>query len=257
MAKGGRPRKPGERYPSGDLKPKGEAIAPAVWARIKADAVRITKDERLGTELGRLSFHGELTNAQTAAGFRVAEIYRRYHRLKRLRDTAKSPTFQGGSSGSADLAEERMDAEHLEAHEDSIRAAEADWKRLQEELPLYLREIPDALIELCVFDRPLSPVLLPDIRIALDRLATAFGDQWRRQGRGSKGTRPLLRKAATAGPDRSAIFAPRGGPDPNVQAVEAIARKLRLDETGVAAVRETFMALVARARYRRRSQTPR
>ena len=65
------------------------------------------------SELARLSVHGVLTNAQTAAGFRIGEIYHRYHRMKRLRTNPKSPNYEIGLGGSADLAEERMSPEQL------------------------------------------------------------------------------------------------------------------------------------------------
>ena len=253
MAKGGRPRKTGERYPSGELlKHKAEGIAPALWARIRANAIKEGGDARLATELGRLSFHGEITNAQAAAGFRVAEIYRRYHRAKRLRTTAKTANLEQGFGGSADLAEERMSTEQLEAYESSIKAAEADWLRLQEEMPLWLREIPDALVELCVNDRPLNPTMLPAIRVMLDNLARVFGEQWRRQGKTSKGVRPMARSAPKIAAIDVRPLAPTAG-DPNVKAIEAIAHALKLDDAGVAKVRDTFIALVARERFRRRA----
>ncbi len=257
MTKSGRPRKAGERYPSGDIKPKAEPIAPAQWARIKNDAVKLTGDQRLGSELGRLSFHGELTNAQAAAGFRVAEIYHRYHRYKRLRETPKSPNYEQGFGGSADLAEERMSSEQLEAYEASILAAEADFLRLQEEMPLYVRELPQALVDLCVFNVPLNPAFLPDLRIHLDRLAVQFGEQWRRQGRRPTGVRPLTRRPTALREAKPELRPERN--DAALKAVESVVRKLRadLDESAIATVKDTFIALVARERFNRRQVTKR
>ena len=61
-------KKPGERYPSGDLKP---AVAPALWGRARRGG-----DPQLSSELARLCFNRELTETQAAAGFRIADIYR-------------------------------------------------------------------------------------------------------------------------------------------------------------------------------------
>jgi hypothetical protein len=58
-------KKPGERYPSGDLKP---VVAPALWGRAR-DRV----DPQLSSELARLCFNRELTETQAAAGFRIAD----------------------------------------------------------------------------------------------------------------------------------------------------------------------------------------
>src|SRR5271169_534708 len=61
-------KKPGERYPSGDLKP---TVAPALWGRVRRGG-----DPQLSSELARLCFNRELTETQAAAGFRIADIYR-------------------------------------------------------------------------------------------------------------------------------------------------------------------------------------
>jgi hypothetical protein len=61
-------KKPGERYPSGDLK---RAVAPALWGRTRRGG-----DPQLSSELARLCFNRELTETQAAAGFRIADIYR-------------------------------------------------------------------------------------------------------------------------------------------------------------------------------------
>jgi hypothetical protein len=48
-------------------------------------------DPRLGTELGRLALHDELTSAEVSAGFRIAEIYQAFeHFHGRTRSAAGS-----------------------------------------------------------------------------------------------------------------------------------------------------------------------
>lgn len=245
---GGRPKKPGERYQSGKLRPAAEGIAPSLWARIKSDAMKAAGDPRLASELGRLSFEGHLTNAQTAAGFRVGEIYQRWLRHKRLRDSAKSPSYEHGF-GSADLAEERMDDEQLATYEAAIRTAEEEWARVDQEIPVYPRELNGAIFDLCVHDRPVNPTLIPDIREALDRLAVQFGHRWRRLGRpGKRAPRPLNGHAHRDTAITPAIVTPRV--DAAVEAVKAIARRLTGNEAGAATVVATFIALRDREKFR-------
>jgi hypothetical protein len=63
-------KKPGERYPSGDLKPN---IPPALWGR-----ARDAGDPQLSSELARLCFHRELTESQAAGA-----SWRRHKRQRR------------------------------------------------------------------------------------------------------------------------------------------------------------------------------
>ncbi len=79
VAKRGRSSKSGERYKCGKLKPaetSKQPISPTLWQRIKTNGQKIGLDPRLGTELGRLALHDELTSAEVSAGFRIAEIYK-------------------------------------------------------------------------------------------------------------------------------------------------------------------------------------
>src|SRR5258708_5484643 len=107
--KGGRARKSGPRHPGGQLKQPSQGIdpiAPALFQRIVVEARRKVVDERLGTELGRLFLHHELTSAQVAAGFRMARIYSDFERLKGKRRSPASPSYGGG--GDHSIAEELM-----------------------------------------------------------------------------------------------------------------------------------------------------
>jgi hypothetical protein len=96
-AKRGRPAKSGERYKCGKLKPADtskQPISPALWQRIKTNGQKIGLDPRLGTELGRLALHDELSSAEASAGFRIAEIYRAFELLHgRTRLAAGSSFF--------------------------------------------------------------------------------------------------------------------------------------------------------------------
>jgi hypothetical protein len=98
VSKRGRPSKSGERYKCGKLKPaetSKQPISPALWQRIKTNGQKIGLDPRLGTELGRLTLHDELTSAKVSAGFRIAEIYYAFeHFHGRTRSAAGSSFFR-------------------------------------------------------------------------------------------------------------------------------------------------------------------
>src|ERR1700704_81680 len=98
VAKRGRPSKSGERYKRGKLKPADtsrQPISPALWQRIKTNGQKIGLDPRLGTELGRLALHDELTSAEVSAGFRVAESFQGFEFFHgRTRSAAGSSFFR-------------------------------------------------------------------------------------------------------------------------------------------------------------------
>lgn len=190
----GRPQKNGERYPSGDLKPDKvkpaiEPIAPALWDRLRKDAVKAVEDSRLGSELGRLSLQGELSATQTAAGFRLAEIYGRFERYKNMRRSAGSPSYMVASSwGSGDgaveaitpemlarsMAEDLLEPTELAELEQKIRAAEKRFHKLQNVMRVLPPNVREALEQLCVEDRRINPAMLDNARLALDELAVFF-----------------------------------------------------------------------------------
>jgi len=245
----GRPKQDGERFPSGDLKPKQE-IAPALYARYRNDVLKFFSDPKLASQLTRLELLGELTKRQAAAGLKLGEIYNRWRRLKRMRSTPKSPNYDSGFSGGADLAEERMTVEQIERLEDAIHKAREEYDRVQEELPVYPREVHNALLELCVEDQPVCSMLYPEIRLQLNRLAALFDVRDKRKRRQSRGgVRPLRVKIEEKLKPATASLKP---PDATLRAVELVVRKLRPDlaDDALRQVKETVAALVARERIR-------
>lgn len=187
----GRPKEEGERYPSGKLKPKAsiEPIAPALWDRLKTEAVKAVEDVRFGTEIGRLSIHGELSSTQASAGFRVAEVYGRFERHKRMRRSAASPSYLVASSSFAEekaieaiteqtlaraTVEEMLTPEQLQELEAHIRASEKRFEKLQKFLRVYPSNVRVAMEMLCVDDNHANPAMLNDLRTLLDELAVFF-----------------------------------------------------------------------------------
>lgn len=271
MAKGGRPRLTGERYPSGDLKPlDAPELAPALWQRIRTAMAERFGDANYGAELGRLNGKGVITEAELTTGLRLGEIYRRYHRLKGLRDTPKSPGYEQGRAGSADLAEERMDAEQLEQFEAAVRTATAAWEFVDgalNEVPLHVR---DATEEICVYDRAVNPGLHADIRWSLRMLSRLWSEQRRRRGSAAVNSRAnakQLLRALRTGPAGGALppTTGEGAPaeavkprerriDTATHAMEAVAKVIRpdLDAQGLREVVEVFTAVRDRQDFRRK-----
>lgn len=175
--KRGRPAKAGARYPCGKLKSGIEPIAPALWQRIASEAKKGALDERLGSELGRLFLHAELTSPQIAAGFRVAETYGAFERYKGKRRSTASPSYEASSRGDHLVAEELVGPDAMAILEERIRAAEQKFKALQQWFSneMIPRGVCNALEELCVEDRNISWIILPRVRETLDKLGLFFG----------------------------------------------------------------------------------
>lgn len=185
MGKKGRSRKTGERYASGKLKPTGEPVSGALWHRIKTDAAKAVRDERLASEVGRLSFHRDISDGQAAAGFRVGMIYGMFERdhVGRPR-TARSPSYEIGLAGTAGVAEELMEQEVLRDKVRRERASLEAFTALQEEMKTWAHPRAAKLIEeLCVDDRAIAGYELNTASWALDRLVAFFGSSNSRKKR--------------------------------------------------------------------------
>jgi hypothetical protein len=216
----GRHRKAGHRYPSGKLKkPTGDPIVPAAWARVRTDAAKLINDDRLASELGRLSFHRELTDAQAAAGFRVAEIYAGYEKAKGKRRSLGSPSYEQEFRGDGGFPEELVAVKDAAEKPNAITlddlseddplykrmagtlAAEQAFLALQDELDNYGPRARDLLETLCVDNCTINPQKLDAMRWLLNRLAVFFGTSGSRK----KAKRQAPRKT---GAERAAAPAP-------------------------------------------------
>lgn len=241
MARKGRARKAGPRNPCGKLKQSGQdPIAPTLWQRMASEAKKKLIDERFGTELGRLFLHQELTSAQFAAGNRVAKVYQTFERLKAKRRSPKSPSY--GEGGDHSIAEELMDVETLADLEMSIREASDKFKALDEWLSgRFPRRVCNVLQELCVEDKFVGPVVLPEIREALDQLGLFFGFSTARHALKQQ----TAAKAAAAPPARQ----------PNIDRslwIEVVRRLApHLDEEQLNYAYDVQRTLVARAVFER------
>lgn len=244
----GRSRKPGPRQPDGRLRPqRNEGIPPALLGRVKNWVAKLMGDAKWASRVGELSWVGELTNAQTASAFRIGEVYRRYHRFRGERAAAKSASLEHGF-GSAELAFERMSEDEIEGFEAAERAAKAAWEAIDAELATVPRNVRQAVLDVCVFDTCINPMLYHDLRLFLDHMTKHWGEDWKRAGRGRNVAFRSLPKPKLVSQNAT----PKRGPmvrwDAIAPAYEATLKILRpdLDHEGLKKASETFLALADR-----------
>jgi hypothetical protein len=146
--------------------PRHKEHGGALWRRIVDEGVKFgLVNPLLGSEVGRLLFHGQITEVEAAAAAQVAEIYARHEQAQGLRRSVASPSYMIGIDG-ADFDEEG--AEHIRR----ARRAKREFDELQKAIPTSRARA--VLEQLCVDDQPIGPTNLMDCRILLRRLAVKF-----------------------------------------------------------------------------------
>ena len=152
----------GPIYPGGRLGLRDE-YGGAMWRRIVDEGVRFGRvNPQLGSEVGRLLFHGQITEVEAAAASQIAEIYGRYERSQALRRTVASPSYVN-EIDNFDFEEESLD-DVLR-----VRRAKRHFHKLQIAIPTPRARA--VLEQLCVDDQPIGPIDLMDARKLLRRLA--------------------------------------------------------------------------------------
>lgn len=190
VAKRGRPSKSGERYKCGKLKPADtskQPISPALWQRIKTNGQKIGLDPRLGTELGRLALHDELTSAEVSAGFRIAEIYQTFeHFHGRTRSAAGSSFFRqfvADIEKPIEVGRRRSDDYISLDLEEREREAREDFDVLQYYMPAPQRDIIE---QFCVASRSINPLSIPVLKLVLQYFFEIFRDDKNYRSKRSK-----------------------------------------------------------------------
>jgi hypothetical protein len=190
VAKRGRPSKSGDRYKCGKLKPADtskQPISPALWQRIKTNGQKIGLDPRLGTELGRLALHDELTSAEVSAGFRIAEIYQSFEFIHgRTRSAAGSSFFRqfvADTEKPVEVGRRRTDDYIDQDREEREREAREDFDVLQYYMPPAQRNL---LEQVCVESRPLNAVAIPTLKLVLQYFFEIFRDDKNYRSKRSK-----------------------------------------------------------------------
>jgi hypothetical protein len=143
-------------------------------------------DPRLGTELGRLAFHNELTSAEVSAGFRIAEIYQAFeHFHGRTRSAAGSSFFRqfvADTEKPIEVNRRRTDYISID-QEEREREAREDFDVLQYYMPGAQRDLVE---QVCVSSRPVNPLSLPVLKVVLQYFFEIFRDDKNYQSKRSK-----------------------------------------------------------------------
>jgi hypothetical protein len=229
--KRGRKRKSGERYPSGDLKP---VIAPALWGRIRDIDGRHNPIFR--TELSRLSFHGELSNTQTLAGFYIGDIYRRYY-------DQKNPPKTPHGWNSLDKTGLRLSSRQPLVFS-AEKMSEKEWRTIENEVEALPQKLRSAVLDLCVLNEPINPMIYPEVCRFLDRIAHICEADWAHYQ--APGLTVPKRRASTK------AAAKPSDDDVDGAAVEKILLRLRPDLKAkeVSDMRDMFLAYRDRENFR-------
>src|SRR5260370_19951199 len=134
MARRGRPKKPGPRFPGGQLKAETAGITGTALQRLRA----LGSNPLLETQVGRLLFLDELRPIDAQTAFRIAELYGRYDRALGRRRNAASPSYEPGRG---------RDAAHHESEAERSRSESAARRfgALQAEIRLCPRAVKGAL----------------------------------------------------------------------------------------------------------------
>lgn len=253
----GRKRKTAPRYPNGDLRPAGEPIVPAAWARIRTEAARLTDDQRLSSEIGRLSFHREITDMQAATAFRVADIYNAFERARELRRSSRSPSYERGFGRGGDndelvtreQMEQLLDDDPLKKKMLAAIAAHENFWALQKELTGLTTAQRHMLEGLCCDNRFLTREELVTVREILDYLALRIGSST------SKKKARRAERNARLKPAKAAAPATRSAPrqtSPKTLALQTLLKSIRpdLDDAGIREACRLMDALEDRERMR-------
>jgi hypothetical protein len=182
--------KPGDRYPSGKLKPEpkqsrvqmvaGE-VSPTAIRRMLDSAHIMARYPMLGTIIGQLLACGVLTSREASAGFTFAMLAGRAERhiAGKPRRFAKSPAYDAGFNAPRSdvdldsLAEvdpalaERLKTEIEREKEKDIKA----FNEVREAIPQFPRYLRETIERWCVDDVPVNPMYREDAIKMLRRIA--------------------------------------------------------------------------------------
>ncbi len=167
----GRPRTSGDRYPSGQLKPKSkqpDGTPPAKIRRMIDMAAHGAADPLLGTPLGWLRMHGKLTDSQTAAGVAYAKLRGQADRAMGLsRRSTASPSYEVGYGSRGE-----------DAPTDANKKSRERWDGLRAGLvgigSTMMARI-DVLDRVCVLNHAAAQWDVPDLRSGLNICCAFFG----------------------------------------------------------------------------------
>jgi hypothetical protein len=147
------------------------------------------------------------------------------------------------------VAEERMTIDQIRVLEAQVRKTEEAWAKIKSHMETLPGNVEKAVIDVCVEDRPTNPMLYPELRWVLDQMSKRWVADWDEidKHRARHRIKVAMYQQAEPAPVR-----PKDGITV-VESVEQIVRRLRpdLDDDGVKQELQWFMAVRARADYRR------
>jgi hypothetical protein len=166
----GRPRKAGNRYKSGNLRPTHEpAISPAAVAATQPHRKGLgdrAADQKAESELGRLALRGQISGLQYLAGQRYAAQWRAYLATLEAPRSLQRGHGRGQACNPADCRERGANCACDLARRSWLRSAFA------------LHAIPGGIIvtaRVCCWDVPCPIWGLALLRSGLDALAESLG----------------------------------------------------------------------------------
>lgn len=247
----GRPRKEGERYPNGELRPKQqvpidparEPISGAAVQRMFSADVRRFREADFGDVISRLWTSGQLTSSEVATGLRFAGIYGRFEFNNGLSRSAAAPHYIREYISEGVGAEQPRNPELPEDRERRAREIDVAFKALQHVLSPEHRAVLEALF----VDGLHVGHHLPKAKTALAILAEYFREETRRAPKKDRKKKRRPRSAASAIPTPSASLS-----NPLKEAFFAVRRKRSpsLPDADLEAEWNVLCALKARSDFR-------
>lgn len=166
--KPGADRQGAERFPGGKLKSE---TAPTLVYRMREHGKVLGLDPRLGSVLGVMGVHRELSDAEIAAGFAIAEIYGRYEMLQGMpRRTIASPSYERGF-GNKSANASNMDPDEIKRHKRAVKRATKQFDKLQN----WLGNQAELVERVCVLNERPGPANKGMLATVLHEVATRMG----------------------------------------------------------------------------------
>jgi hypothetical protein len=167
MSRPGRPRKNGERFACGQIKPE-QTITATQWKRL----VSISTDPLLSSAVGRATFLQILDHTQSETAFEIGRIVARADRAMGCRRFCRSSIFERASLGRTDLSEGEDEAARSRSAVNRLAFLESEIRVLARE---FFPDLQRTLYAFVLEDENPMPPMMTLLQQALTRLAPILG----------------------------------------------------------------------------------
>jgi hypothetical protein len=140
------------------------------WQRLR----QLGTNPLIATEVGRLTFRGDLSSLQADTAFAIARIYGAHDRAIGARRWPASPVYETGRGRDARLFED-------DAERGRSERAMAAFDALTDELRKIGKPVMSVVVGLAVDDAAVPPGMMAVAKAALDQLAPVVGMRRRRR----------------------------------------------------------------------------